>query len=74
MRKNEIMKREIPETDEIEFQIKDEKGDTSHSSRFKKPHSTYVDWWLQYLEQEIEAVKKDLKDLKDKLKGGRARP
>jgi len=41
---------------------------------FKKPHSTYVDWWLQYLEQEIEAVKKDLKELKSKLKGGRVRP
>jgi len=41
---------------------------------FKKPQSTYVDWWLRYLEQEIEAVKKDLKELKDKIKGGRARP
>jgi len=70
---SKVEKREVRDTGEVEFRLVDER-DVHKVIRFKKPQSTYVDWWLRYLEQEIELIKKDLKELKDKLKGRRARP
>jgi len=36
--------------------------------RFKMPQSTYVDWWLKYLEQEIEELTQRVRKLEEALR------
>jgi len=69
MNKREIVKRKLKETDEIEFQIRNEKGDVDKVFRFKEPHSTYVDHWLKYLDQRLDRLEAIVRKLKRRLEG-----
>jgi len=56
--------------DEVVFVVRDERGDIAEVHRFRKPHSTYVDWWLQHLEQRVKQMETALNEIKEKLKVG----
>jgi len=54
--------------DEVVFVVRDERGDISEVHRFRKPHSTYVDWWIKYLNQRLERLERLLNELSTKVR------
>lgn len=65
--KLKTVKEELKENDEILFKRRNEKGDVDVSVLVKKPHSTYVDMWLENLEQRIETLEKMIVEITNKL-------
>ena len=58
-----IRKSEDKKRGEIVFHVISSTGEIDKSFRFKAPESTYVDFWLKHLGQEIEEMKAKLNEL-----------
>jgi len=64
MRKRERLRKK-EEGEEIVIEAVQSDGSVTKVFRFKKPSSTYTDWWLKLLDQRIEELEEKIQKLED---------